>query len=74
MGDINGNLNLPSDTSKLYLGQAQDSSITYDGTNLIIDAQEVGTGTIVLDNLPTSDPSVLNGLWNDSGTLKMSAG
>ena len=32
------------------------------------------TGYIILSNLPTSDPTVAGALWNDSGTLKVSAG
>lgn len=48
-------------------------------TNLELDAQ--GTGAVVLQtikiymaNLPTSDPLSAGQLWNDSGTLKVSAG
>ena len=29
---------------------------------------------LFLTNLPTSDPSIANAIWNDSGTLKVSAG
>tara|TARA_B110000046_G_C12859500_1_gene341204 strand:+ start:121 stop:549 length:429 start_codon:yes stop_codon:yes gene_type:complete len=29
---------------------------------------------LFLTNLPTSDPSVANAIWNDKGTLKVSAG
>ena len=32
------------------------------------------TNNLVLSNLPTSDPVVAGALWNDSGTLKVSAG
>ena len=31
-------------------------------------------GTVILSNLPTSDPNNAGQLWNDSGTLKISAG
>lgn len=31
-------------------------------------------GNFVVKNLPTSDPSVAGALWNDSGTVKISAG
>ena len=31
-------------------------------------------GTVLLTNLPTSDPNNAGQLWNDSGTLKISAG
>ena len=34
----------------------------------------ITSGTIVLSNLPTSDPSNAGQLYNDSGTLKVSAG
>ena len=34
----------------------------------------ISSGTVVLSNLPTSDPSAAGQLWNDSGTLKVSAG
>lgn len=29
---------------------------------------------IIVENLPTSDPHVLNALWNDAGAIKISAG
>ena len=32
------------------------------------------SGTMTLSNLPTSDPAVAGQLWNDSGTVKISAG
>ena len=32
------------------------------------------SGTVMLPNLPTSDPNNAGQLWNDSGTLKISAG
>jgi len=34
----------------------------------------VNTVKVLMPNLPTSDPSVAGQLWNDSGTLKISAG
>lgn len=34
----------------------------------------ITSGTVVLSNLPTSDPSNAGQLYNDSGTLKVSAG
>src|SRR6056300_347955 len=35
---------------------------------------DVLTSVIKFSNLPTSDPTVANQLWNDSGTFKVSAG
>lgn len=50
----------------------------FDGGDVIL---TVGTGSgtgsngnVIIGNLPTSDPLVANALWNDSGTLKISAG
>ena len=34
----------------------------------------ITSGTVVLSNLPTSDPANAGQLYNDSGTLKVSAG
>ena len=32
------------------------------------------TGTVIMLDLPTSDPEVLGQLWNNSGVLTVSAG
>ena len=34
----------------------------------------LSNASISMANLPTSDPTVAGRLWNDSGTLKVSAG
>ena len=70
-------------TGDIVLGAVTiaDNKITTNETNnsLLIDAS--GTGAIEMipiiikmANLPTSDPSSAGQLWNDSGTLKVSAG
>src|SRR3990167_963664 len=41
-----GNLNLMSDNSKAYFGEGNDASIYYDGTDLIINPKEVGSGNV----------------------------
>ena len=41
---------------------------------MVGDSSIDANGTVVLANLPTSDPTVAGQLWNDSGTLKVSAG
>ena len=38
------------------------------------EALRLGSNYILMANLPTSDPGVANSLYNDSGTLKISAG
>jgi len=35
-----------SDNEKLYFGTADDSSVYYDGTNFVINPQEVGSGSV----------------------------
>jgi hypothetical protein len=65
---------LPIDSQELYFGAGKDAAIWYDGTNLHIDAQKVGSGILILENLPTSDPTIAGAVYNDSGTLKISAG
>lgn len=68
------NLEVESDSYGLKFGAGQDTKIWYDGTNLHINPAVVGSGTVIIDNLPAADPGVAGGLWNDSGTLKISAG
>jgi hypothetical protein len=31
-------------------------------------------GSIIMNNLPTSDPATTGELWNDNGTMKISTG
>ena len=46
-----------------------------DGTDdVAINLTPAGNGNIIMGSLPTSDPTVAGALWNDSGTLKVSAG
>jgi len=54
-----GSLYLPKDSQKLLFGAAQDASITYDGTNLIIDPQVVGDGYVNIPSSVTDDSQVL---------------
>tara|TARA_R110000737_G_scaffold302902_1_gene310065 strand:- start:52 stop:792 length:741 start_codon:yes stop_codon:yes gene_type:complete len=48
-------------------GELQADSLDIDGNADI-------SGTVIIPNLPTSDPSVAGQLWNSSGDLKVSAG
>jgi hypothetical protein len=43
---IDGNVKIFSDSKKLLLGAADDASIIYNGTNLVINPKEVGTGML----------------------------
>jgi len=58
-----------SDTSTVYIAGA--STATVSGTNYSF---WVDAGPVRMDGLPTSDPSDSGQLWNDSGTVKVSAG
>ncbi len=50
-----GSVELPADDQKLLFGEAQDASIYYDGTDLIINPKEVGTGSLnVLGDISTT--------------------
>jgi len=44
--EVDGNLFLNGDNDKILLGTGKDASITYNGTNLLINPKEVGTGYV----------------------------
>ena len=45
------------------------------GTSLDINGNaDISGNTVILSNLPTSDPGNAGQLWNDEGTLKISLG
>ena len=78
-------LQLVSDTARLTLGADSDLKIYHNGTDAYIDtitggirfqnsAIPAADTVIVLDGIPTSDPVNAGQLWNDAGTLKISAG
>ena len=46
--DSNGDFDGQSDDQKLAFGAAQDASITYDGTDMQINPQEVGSGNVIV--------------------------
>lgn len=64
------------DNSKTYWGTGQDASIAYDGTNLVIDSQEVGSGDLLLNpsggsvGVNTSSPAV--GFHADTNAIRVS--
>ena len=47
--EVNGNVYL-QDNDKILLGTGKDASIYYDGTDMVFDSQEVGTGDFVFNN------------------------
>ena len=55
------------------------ASTNQTGGNLVIHAGQKATGggsngQIIMDELPTSDPSVAGALWNNSNVMNISAG
>jgi hypothetical protein len=42
--------------------------------NLTVSGSAAGTSIVIMRGLPSSDPSNVDQLWNDGGTLKVSAG
>ena len=73
-----GNVVFRSDSdTNVGIGVSVDSDISSQlevkGTGITTTHLET-TQTVIFNNLPTADPSVAGQLWNDSGTLKISAG
>ena len=52
-------------------GTARDMELQTDGTTRITVKAD---GAILFSGVPTSNPAVAGQLWNDGGTLKISAG
>ena len=76
-------LGIVSDTNAFTLGLDSDLTIRHDGSNATIDnktgaliiTNSVGANNVVIvDNLPVTDPINAGQLWNDNGTMKISAG
>ena len=58
-----------TNTSTVYIAGAATATVSGTNYSLWVDA-----GPVRMDGLPTSDPSDAGQLWNDSGTVKVSAG
>jgi hypothetical protein len=67
--EIDGNLFLNGDNDKILLGTGKDASISYDGTNMVFDSQEVGAGDFVFNNgnvgIGETSPSALLHVGDD---------
>jgi len=55
-------------------GGAVAVNLTVSADQTITGAKTLSNAVVKMTNLPTSDPGVAGQLWNDSGTLKVSAG
>ena len=55
-------------------GAATSEQVLVSTTQTITGAKTFSNAVVMMTNLPTSDPNNAGQLWNDSGTLKISAG
>jgi len=72
---VNWLIRIEDDTSVALVDDTTFRKLNADGINddgSLLSAQ--GLSPLTLTNLPTSDPEVLGAVWNDSTTLKVSAG
>jgi len=63
-----GNIRIPADSKKLLFGAGFDASITYDGTNLLINPKEVGSGILDVAGVLQTD-----GYNSSDGTAGLTA-
>ena len=75
-GILGGTLNIVDHDKSFIIGSNITSSAacTTFVNNFKAQGPSTGTTVVILENLPTSDPNNAGQLWNDSGTLKVSAG
>ena len=74
----NKDLTIKSDSFKLFVGNGYDASVYYNGTDMYINSQEVGSGHIILNTgkTTTGDPTGVEGkiYWNTiDNVIKMYA-
>ena len=60
--------------SRVGIGTSEPSTALQVNGTITATAMAVTGSTVMMTNLPTSDPANAGQLWNDSGTLKISAG
>jgi hypothetical protein len=67
--EVNGNIQLTADNNLLKFGTGEDASITYDGTNMVIDPKVVGTGILdISGRLQTDGYNAVDGTAGLAGT------
>jgi hypothetical protein len=67
--DSAGGIKIPADSKNLYFGAADDASITYDGTNMLINPKVVGTGILdIAGRLQTDGYNAVDGTSALAGT------
>ena len=63
-----------SDSSEIIVKDAMSVQGTLSATSITGTSMTISGGTVIFKSLPTSDPAVAGQLYNDSQTLKVSAG
>jgi hypothetical protein len=63
-----------SDSSEIIVKDAMSVQGTLSATSITGTSMTISGGTVIFKSLPTSDPGVSGQLYNDSQTLKVSAG
>ena len=63
-----GNVYLPYDNEALWFGTGLDAKMYYDGTNLIINPEVVGSGQVEIKSLTTLAEKINNGDFEDGST------
>lgn len=77
---VNEEFKITSTDDELIIGSNLSSPITYNNTNDwtfgagVTMTDLTASGVVIFSALPTSDPINAGQLWNDGGTLKVSAG
>ena len=67
---MKGDFIFDADSKGVVFGDGQDASITYDGTDLIINPKEVGSGVLnITGDLKVEEDAILNGNLNVSGCI-----
>jgi hypothetical protein len=67
--EVNGNIQLTADNNLLKFGTGEDASITYNGTNMVIDPKVVGTGILdISGRLQTDGYNAVDGTAGLAGT------
>jgi hypothetical protein len=61
---IYGDLYIPSDSDKLFLGAGDDATIHYDGGDLVLTSDAVGIGDVAVSNELKNDQTIGDGVAN----------
>jgi len=63
--EVNGSIKLTNDNDSLKLGTADDASITYDGTDMIINSQEVTPSDLIINCGTEKTIELQETVWDD---------